>query len=259
MTGPLAAAVGEAAADSEAGLAPTAGHLLDGRVHYAQPRQGFRSGIEPVFLAASVPARPGETVLEGGAGAGATLLCLAARVPDLLATGIERDSDLVALARRNAAANRRPGLRFIEADIAALPAIGAFDHGCANPPYHPAAGTPSPDPAREHAKRGRAGVLPVWAAALASRLRPHGTLTFILPAALLPACAEAFAAAGAPASAMLPLWTRAGCPAKLVLVRGVKDGKGPFRVLPGLVLHGAGGGFTREAEAVLRRAEGLMV
>ncbi len=141
----------------------TSGHLLDGRVHYAQPRQGFRSGIEPVLLAASVPARPGERVLEGGTGAGATLLCLAARVPGLQAMGIERDAGLVSLARQNAAANLWPGLGFIEADMAVLPDIGTFDHACANPPYHPAGGTPSPDPARDTAKRGRAGVLQVWA------------------------------------------------------------------------------------------------
>ena len=67
------------------GCAPPAtdGHLLGGRVSYAQPREGFRSGIEPVLLAAAIPARPGEHVLEGGSGAGAALLCLAARVPGL--------------------------------------------------------------------------------------------------------------------------------------------------------------------------------
>jgi tRNA1Val (adenine37-N6)-methyltransferase len=230
----------------------TSGHLLDGRVHYAQPRKGFRSGIEPVLLAASIPVRPDESVLEGGAGAGATLLCLAARIPGLRATGIERDAGLVSLAWRNAVANLRSGLSFIEADMAALPETGTFDHACANPPYHLAAGTPSPDPARDTAKRGGTGVLHVWAATLATHLRRHGTLTFILPATLLPACAEAFAAAGCPATAMLPLWKTAGCPAKLVLVRGVKAGRTPFRVLPGLVLHDASGGFTREAEAILR-------
>lgn len=226
-------------------------------MHYAQPRQGFRSGIEPVLLAASVPVRPGESVLEGGTGAGATLLCLAARVADLHAVGVERDPKLVSLARRNAAANGWPGLSFIMADIAALPGTGAFDHGCANPPYHPAAGTASPDAARQAAKRGQAGVFQLWATALAKRLRPRGTLTFILPAAMLPACAEAFASAGCPPTAMLPLWPKAGRKAKLVLLRGVKGGKAAFRVLPGLVLHDAEGGFTQEAEAIMRHGQAL--
>ena len=107
-----------------------------GRVRYAQPRQGFRSGIEPVLLAAAIPARPGERVLEGGSGAGAALLCLAARVPGVRGLGIEQDPALVPLARRNAAGEWSPGLEFIAADIASLPALGVFDHACANPPYH---------------------------------------------------------------------------------------------------------------------------
>ena len=136
----------------------TDGHLLDGRVRYAQPRRGFRSGIEPVLLAAAIPARPGSRVLEGGSGAGAALLCLAARVPGVHGLGIEQDPALVALARQNAAANGWPDLRFMAADIASLPALDAFDHACANPPYHSDAGTPSPDasaPGRQ-ARSGRA-------------------------------------------------------------------------------------------------------
>jgi tRNA1(Val) A37 N6-methylase TrmN6 len=234
----------------------TDGHLLNGRVSYAQPRHGFRSGIEPVLLAATVPARPGERVLEGGAGAGATLLCLAARVPGVQCIGIERDAALVALANESAAANNRPELRFIAADVAALPDIGTFHHACANPPYH-LAGTGSPEASREASKRGSIELLGQWADALARRLRPRGTLTFILPAALLPPAAEALATADCRPVAMLPLWPKAGHAAKLMLLRGVKGAKAPFRVLPGLVLHEAAGIYTPEANAVLRRGQAL--
>jgi tRNA1Val (adenine37-N6)-methyltransferase len=235
----------------------TEGHLLGGRVRYAQPRTGFRSGIEPLLLAASVPARPGESVLEGGTGAGATLLCLAARVPDLQAVGVERDHRLAALARQNAAANDQLGLSFIVADMMALPDTRAFDHACANPPYHSPGGTASPDAAREASKRSHIGLAQLWATALAERLRSRGTLTFIVPAAILPVCIEAFAAAGCPPTAMLPLWPKAGREAKLMLLRGVKGGRAPFRVLPGLLLHDAGGRFTQDAEAILRHGRAL--
>ena len=231
---------------------PTSGHLLGGRVHYAQPRLGFRSGIEPVLLAASVPVLPGERVLEGGAGAGAALLCLAARLPGLHGVGIERDAALVALAEQNAAANHWPGLCFQTGDMASAPDLGMFDHAFANPPYHSARGTPSPDPSRQEAKRGTEDLLAIWAAALGRRLRPGGTLTFILPAALLPRATVAFAAAHCQPVAMLPLWPKFGTAAKLVLLRGIKGSKSPFRVLPGLVLHNVASGFTPQAEAILR-------
>jgi tRNA1Val (adenine37-N6)-methyltransferase len=234
------------------GFAVTQGHLLGGRVQYAQPREGFRSGIEPVFLAASVPARTGERVLEAGAGAGAALLCLAARVPGLRGLGVEWDPGLTALAAENAAANQAPGLQFLTADIAAAGDIGVFDHAMANPPYHDPAGTASPLPARVAAKRAEPTTLAVWAHALGTRLRFHGTLTFILPAAVLPDCLAAFVAADCAASAVLPLWPKAGRNAKLVLVRGVKAGRAPLRLLPGLVLHAADEGYAPAANAVLR-------
>ena len=83
----------------------TAGGLLDGRVRYDQPVDGYRTGLEPVLLAAAVPARTGQRVLEAGTGAGAGLLCLAARVPGVMGVGIEADADMAALARCNLAAN----------------------------------------------------------------------------------------------------------------------------------------------------------
>jgi tRNA1Val (adenine37-N6)-methyltransferase len=235
----------------------TDGHLLGGRVRYIQPRQGFRSGIEPVLLAAAITAREGDRVLEGGSGAGAALLCLAARIPGLRGVGIELDPALALLASRNASANDHSGLEFIAADIALPPVQGVFDHAFANPPYHAAGSTPSPDVSRRVAKQGDPDLLATWAAALAVSLRPRGTLTFILPAALLPQAMEAFATAGCQPAAALPLWPKAGVAAKLILLRGTKGGRAPFRLSPGLVLHRPDGAFTNEAEAILRDAQPL--
>jgi tRNA1Val (adenine37-N6)-methyltransferase len=235
----------------------TRGHLLDGRVQYAQPRHGFRSGVEPVLLAAAVPARPGSRVLEGGSGAGAALLCLAARVNGVHGLGVEQDPALVALAQQNAAANGWPELRFMAADIASLPALEPFDHACANPPYHSEAGTPSPDAFRRTAKRAVTGLLAVWATALARPLRQRGTLTFILPSALLPEAAAAFLAAGCTPTTLLPFWAKPRQPAKLLLLSGIKGSRAPFRVLHGLVLHAPDGGFTAEADAILRGGAAL--
>ncbi len=239
------------------GMDLTEGHLLGGRVRYAQPREGFRSGIEPVLLAAAVPARTGERVLEAGSGAGAALLCLAARVAGISGVGVERDPALVAVAAGNVAANGWAELAFLAADITEVADLGRFDHAFANPPYHSAGGTESPDASREAARRAAPELFGAWAAAMGRWLRPRGTLTWIVAATVLPACIAALGEAGCAASAVLPLWPRAGRSAKLVLLRGVKGGRGGLRVLPGVVLHGAAGGYTPEAEAVLRHGCGL--
>ena len=67
------------------------------------------------MLAASVPARPGQTALELGAGAGTASLCLAARVEGVRIVGVEIDPGLAELAMANAAANGFD-CRFVAAD-----------------------------------------------------------------------------------------------------------------------------------------------
>jgi tRNA1(Val) A37 N6-methylase TrmN6 len=242
------------ASSPPAALDITDDRLLGGRVRYAQPRHGFRSGLEPVLLAAAVPARAGERVLEAGSGAGAALLCLAARVPMVTGMGIERDAALAALAGENAATNGWSELTFVATDVERAENLGVFDHAFANPPYHAASGTASPDPARDTAKRADPSLLTDWVRVMAFALRHRGTLTLILPAAALPAAIGAMAGAQCPADVVFPLWPKPGRAAKLALIQGVKNGRGAMRLLSGLTLHTEGGEFTEEAEAVLRSA-----
>ncbi len=150
----------------------TEGHLLGGRLRYAQPKDGYRTGIEPVLLAASMPARPGERVLEAGTGAGAALMCLAARVPGVFGVGVEIDPEMAGLARRNIAANGLPGLEVVTGDIAASE-LGSFDHAFANPPWHDRRSTASPLARRRRAKQAEEGV-EAWVAALGRALTATG-------------------------------------------------------------------------------------
>ena len=233
------------------------GTLLGGRVRHDQPVSGHRTGLEPVLLAASIPARPGERVLEGGTGSGAGLLCLAARLPAIGGLGIERDAAMADLARRNVVENGFNGLTIVTLDLETWSPDGLFDHAFANPPWHEAAGTASPVAPREAAKRAHAGLLTAWASRLAAGLRPRGTLTLVVAASHLPACLAAITAAGCGSPAVFPFWPKVGRPARLVLVRGVRGGRGPARLLPGLVLHDPAGGFSAAAQAVLRDGAGL--
>lgn len=231
--------------------------LLGGRVAFAQPMQGYRAAIDPVLLAASVPARPGQHVLEGGLGAGAAALCLLARVPGACVTGVEIDPALAAIAAGNAAANRA-ALTIETADLLTF-RQGRFDHAMANPPYQRAgSGSASLTPMQRRADRECApDALPGWIGALSRRLAPRGTLTLVLPAARLSDAARAMRDAGLGAIALLPLWPRAGEPANRILLQGRKSARGGDLLLPGLVLHQATGDFTPEAEAVLRHGAPL--
>jgi tRNA1(Val) A37 N6-methylase TrmN6 len=238
--------------------ATTQDRLLGGRVVLRQPARGFRAGLDAVLLAAFVPARPGDRVLEAGCGAGAAFLCLAARMPGLAVVAVEREPAMAALARDNAAANA-VAAEVLEGDVAdpalarALPPV---DHAFANPPYWPG-GTPPPGAIRRAATHEDGAALADWARLLAASLRAGGTASLVLPAARFDAGAAALRAARCGAITLLPVAPRAGEAAKRVLLRGRRGGRGPARILPPLVLHGADGAFTAAAQAVLRDAAAL--
>ena len=234
----------------------TEGTLLDGRVRYRQPTAGYRTGIEPVLLAACVPARRGERVVEGGAGAGAGLMCVAARVPGVRGAAVELDAGMAMLARANFAANGFGELVAVAGDVTETD-LGAADHAMANPPWFSGSGTPSPSPGRQRAKHGAPELTAAWVRALAAGLRRRGTLTLALPVAGVPDGLAALAAAGCGSPALLPLWPRIGQPAKIVLLQASRGGAAAFRLAPGLVLHEADGRYTAAADAILRGGDAL--
>ena len=235
--------------------------LLDGRVHLRQPAEGFRTSIDAVLLAASVPAAEGDTVLDVGCGTGAASLCLTARVKGVQVTGIESDRALVRLAADNA---EESGLaartRFYLGDLAAPPirlSPASFDHVMANPPFATAgSGRPPRHPGRAQAMVEGQVPLSGWLDFCLRMVRQGGTVTLIQRAARLD---EVLAGLTGRLGALvvLPLWPHVGEPAKRVVIGGRKDSGAPLRLLSGLVLHRSDGGYTPEAESVLRRGEAL--
>lgn len=233
------------------------GGLLGGRLIYRQLRGGHRSGFEPVLLAATVPAREGELVLEAGTGAGAALLCLGARIAGVQGIGVERDATLARLASENFSANQFPQLHALRADATALPfAPGSFHHVLANPPWFAPNGTPSPDARRDLAHRAADGLLPSWIGELVRVLRGRGSISLVLPAASFAEAAAVLRERHCGAITLIPLWPRAGLAAKMIIITARKHSKSPDAVHPGLILHGEHG-ITPETEAILRGGAGL--
>lgn len=240
--------------------------FLDGRLRIQQPRQGYRAATDPVLLAAFVPARSGQAVLELGCGVGVASLCLGHRMAGLALTGVERQPLYADLARRNAARNAIP-LQVVEADLAALPATlrsESFDHVLANPPYFRAGGgTAAQDAGREVAFREETP-LSLWIDICLRRLRPGGWLTMIhLAERLDDMLADLRGRAGS--IEILPVAPREGRPATRVLVRARKVDRGPLRLFSPLVLHEGekhlrdGDDYSLPARAVLRDGAALPI
>ena len=237
--------------------------LLGGRVRLRQPVDGYRVAIDPVLMAASVPAGPGERVLEIGVGTGAAALCLASRVEGCLITGLENDADLAALCRRNVEANGLDRtVDVIVGDLRAPPArLGpaSFDHAMANPPWNSDGAGPPPrneQRAKAHVEQG--ADLVHWVRFAATMLRRGGTLTTILTAERLDEHLGAYTASGIGETVVVPLWSKDdGRPAHRVILRGRKDIRAPVSLLPGFVLHGGNGSYAPGIEHILRHGAAL--
>jgi tRNA1(Val) A37 N6-methylase TrmN6 len=239
----------------------TEDRLLGGRVLLRQPAQGYRAAIDPVFLAAAVAAGPQQAVLDVGCGAGAAMLCLAARVPQCRIVGFETRRELVRLAGDNAILNdMAPRVSVMVGDLLQPPprlSPGAFDHVMANPPHlETGRGPPAATEAKTAATVEGAADLRRWLRFCLMMVRSKGTVTLIHRADRIDALLSEIAGRAGEV-VVFPLWPGAGKPASRVLVRARKDIAAPARLAAGLVLHRPDGRFTEEAEAVLREAQPL--
>jgi tRNA1(Val) A37 N6-methylase TrmN6 len=225
----------------------TEDEFLGGQLRLRQPKSGHRAGHDAMLLAAATSASSGDRVVDFGAGVGAAGLAVAKRVTGIELVLVEIDEALAALARGNAASNAIP------ADVVVLDVTSAADIFAAtgltpdsadvvlmNPPFNdPARHRASPDKAREIAHVAKAATLESWIHAGRRILKSGGVLTLIWRADGL---VEVLAALdrGFGSLVILPVHGEAATPAIRVLIRAIKGGRAPVRILAGLMLNEQG-------------------
>lgn len=214
--------------------------FLGGKVIACQPKKGFRSGIDAVLLAAAVPARSGDTVLELGCGVGVASLCLDARVTGLTLTGVEMQTSYAELAQQNATSNQAL-MTVVCADLRDLPADlrqVQFTRVMMNPPYY--------DRARGHAAHnaGRdialAGDTPLadWLDVGIKRLAPNGTLTIIQHITRLPEVLNVVSARLG-SVVLRPIAATQDTEPGLFVLQAKHSGRAPFILSKNWIMHGA--------------------
>jgi tRNA1(Val) A37 N6-methylase TrmN6 len=232
--------------------------FLGGQLRLRQPVSGHRAGHDAMLLAAATPAQSGDRVVDLGAGVGAAGLAVARRVAGIELVLVEIDEALAGLARGNAAANA------IAADVIVLDvtsAAGAFaaaglapdsvDVVLMNPPFNdPVRHRASPDKTREIAHVATAATLESWVQAGRRILKSGGVLTLIWRADGL---AEVLAALnrGFGSLEILPVHGDAAAPAIRILVRAIKGGKAPLRMLAALMLNDESGVPNKQVQEIL--------
>jgi tRNA1(Val) A37 N6-methylase TrmN6 len=232
--------------------------FLGGRLRLRQLKAGHRAGHDAVLLAAATSARAGHRVVDFGAGVGAAGLALAHRVASVDIVLVEIDPTLAALARSNAAANDIAAdviVLDVESGAESFAAAGlppdSVDVVLMNPPFNDAARhRASPDAARASAHVASGGTLANWIHAARRILKSGGVLTLIWRA---DGIAEVLAALdrGFGSLAILPVHGEAGAPAIRMLVRAVKGGRAPTRILSSLMLNDESGLPNKQVQEIL--------
>jgi tRNA1(Val) A37 N6-methylase TrmN6 len=239
--------------------------VLNKKVRLLQPAQGFRTSLDSVMLAAACPAKDGDRVLDMGCGVGGAAFCLLWRVKDCFVTGIDNEQEYIDLANKNILLNNETErCEFGCKDIRAFTVSGPgqrFDHVICNPPYlDTGSHTRSPDKKRAAALGHEDEDMSVgdWIDAGFDLLKSGGSLTMIHRADMIDRIIHALGRKFG-AVEIIPLWPHRDAAAKRIIVRARKDRRTPAALHPGLVLHGANGRYTKEADRILRGGKGLAV
>ncbi len=236
---------------------------LGGRLMLTQPKRGHRVGTDAALLvAAAGDARQGR-IVDVGAGVGAVGLALAQRSSLASVDLLEIDPEVAALAKGNAERNGlQSRTRVLRLDVLnpreRREAGLAESAGCVvtNPPFFDAKAvraSPDESKARAHVLAGaEAGAtLADWIQASLAILAPGGRFVMIHRPDALSADPrrdrKPARRAGASAGSSDDRRERAS-PARL----GRERLKGPAALAPGLILHGADGRLTAEADAIHR-------
>ena len=228
--------------------------VYQGRVRLVQPVKGFRTGFDSLLLAASLPVLAKGEALELGCGCGGALLPAAWRMPGVSFTGLEMSENVTRMARLGAILNGfdpRVTIENTEASEWVKPHENRFDLVFANPPYFEPGKISQPGEGKAAAY---IETLPLegWIKAMLHAAKPRAPVILVHRAAeLARILAQLDRQAGE--ITVLPVASKAGEPARRVLVRGRKGlRRGPLTLLPPLITHtDDGSARTPAAQAII--------
>jgi tRNA1(Val) A37 N6-methylase TrmN6 len=241
------------------GEATSIDNFLGGAVKLIQPIDGYRVSMDTVMLAATVPAKTGEIVLEGGVGSGGAAVCLARRVPGVCVAGIDIQPEMIDLAQQNIEMNKLSDFVTVSQGCVTerTGREASFDHVMINPPYlAQGKAIRPPEQNKGLAHMESAANLSDWIKFSIFYAKNRGTISIVYRADRIDeVLAHLYRRVGD--LRILPLWPRLGAPAKRVIIRGRKGVHGAAKLLPGLALHGEVDRYTEEARCILWDGEAL--
>lgn len=221
-----------------------------------QAKNGYRFSVDPVLLCGFITAAHNLRVADLGSGNGIIPLLLAGRAGFREIYGVEIQSAMVERARRSVHLNRLEALvKIIHGDIRELPAElkeQSFDLVTANPPYrNQGSGRVATGDERAMARHELCGGLDSFLRAASSLLVSGGRFYIVYLAERLTELLAEMRCFRLEPKRLRMVHSRAGEPARMVLLEGRKNGKPPLKIEPPLYLYsGLGRSYTKEVLAM---------
>lgn len=232
--------------------------LLRGQVKLLQPREGFHASMDTVLLAAACAMRDGQRLLDVGCGVGSAGLCVALKNNNINLFGIDIFENNILIARQNAQLNGVADRSHFQCKSLIQDTVfedNFFDCAITNPPYQ-AGGKHTPSSHEQkslaHGEDASGITLEKWCKYLHKKLKQGGTMVMVHRADRLDEIIRVLTGRRWFGSlVVMPVHSRAGDPAKRVLVSARKERYAPIVIKPALVMHNADGSYTPEAAAIL--------
>ena len=237
--------------------------FLGGGIRIWQPKKGYRAGIDPILLAASVNVSAGQKVLDLGCGVGTASFAIGYRVKNVELYGIEIQKVFADLADLNSKEN---GIEFqVEctniSNLSSNITSKNFDHVIANPPYFDRKSSVRGINVSKEKSFGDTRPISEWLKVAAKRAKPKGFVHFIVRSDRL---MEIFTNMPNSLGSLVitPVISRKNENAKLTILHAKKNGRAGFIISSPIVLHPLKSDsrekYVPEVDKVLRNGASLI-
>ena len=237
--------------------------FLGGGIRIWQPKKGYRAGIDPILLAASVNVSAGQKVLDLGCGVGTASFAIGYRVKNVELYGIEVQKVFADLADLNSKEN---GIEFqVEctniSDLSSNITSKNFDHVIANPPYFDRKSSVRGINVSKEKSFGDTHPISEWLKVAAKRAKPKGFVHFIVRSDRL---LEIFSNMPSSLGSLVitPVISRKNYNAKLTILHAKKNGRARFIISSPIILHPLKSDsrekYVPEVDKVLRNGASLI-
>jgi tRNA1Val (adenine37-N6)-methyltransferase len=233
----------------------TLDRLLSRTLKIIQKRKGYRFSIDAIVLAHFCRLRKGDQVIDLGTGHAVVPLLLARSGLASRIVGVEIQTTLVDMARRNIAINNmEKKITLIHRDVRDLAGCleeASFDVAITNPPYCPVqAGRLNPDPQKAVARHEIHGSLQDMVRAAARLLRPKGRFYLVYPASRTVDMLLTLRESHLEPKRMQVVHSRSEDRAKLILAEAIKGGRSELIVVSPLFVYDQAGGYTKDMKEI---------